>query len=139
MTSARLSDGDLLIARSNTRERVGFVGRFVDDGRQVSFPDTMMRLRPDTSRVSTECLEILLQAPQIRAAIQAAAAGTSASMKKINRKNLQAVCVPDLCHAQQEDLVKNFASLCMAERYAELRLAKSRKMYRALAEEALRP
>jgi type I restriction enzyme, S subunit len=45
MLCARLSEGDLLISRSNTRERVGFVGRFVGDGRDVSFPDTMMRLR----------------------------------------------------------------------------------------------
>lgn len=137
MLSARLFDGDLLITRSNTRERVGFVGRFVDDGREVSFPDTMMRLRASKNRVTPEWLELLLQSPPIRGAIQSMAAGTSASMKKINRRNLLTVRVPDISSTEQQRQVDAFTKLRDAEKTAASRVAKACELRRALIAEAL--
>jgi len=138
MLSARLSHGDLLITRSNTRERVGFVGQFVDDGREVSFPDTMMRLRPKVSRVSAEWLELMLQSAPIRGAIQATAAGTSASMKKINRQNLLAILVPDVSLSEQEAHIDAFSTLRKAELSAATRMAKAHELRRTVTAEVVK-
>lgn len=88
MIAAKLSPGDLLISRSNTVDRVGFVGIFSDNRDDVSFPDTMMRLRPNPALARPDFLEALLQTTLAREYLMRIAAGTSASMKKINRANL---------------------------------------------------
>lgn len=88
MLAAKLSTGDLLISRSNTVDRVGYAGIFSDDRDDVSFPDTMMRLRPNPALVRPDFLEALLQTTSAREYLMRIAAGTSASMKKINRANL---------------------------------------------------
>ncbi|OWG36915.1 restriction endonuclease [Stutzerimonas stutzeri] len=88
MLAAKLSTGDLLISRSNTVDRVGYAGIFSDDRDDVSFPDTMMRLRPNPALVRLDFLEALLQTTSAREYLMRIAAGTSASMKKINRANL---------------------------------------------------
>ena len=88
MVAAKLSLGDMLISRSNTVDRVGYVGIFSDNRDDVSFPDTMMRLRPNPALVRPDFLEALLQTTSAREFLMRIAAGTSASMKKINRANL---------------------------------------------------
>ncbi len=88
MLSAKLSKGDLLISRSNTPDRVGYVGIFDDERDDVSFPDTMMRLKPNPAVIDPIYLEALLQTTSAREFLMRIAAGTSASMKKINRANL---------------------------------------------------
>ncbi|OAX87921.1 restriction endonuclease [Xanthomonas nasturtii] len=88
MLAAKLSTGDMLISRSNTADRVGFVGVFNDNRADVSFPDTMMRLRPNPVLIRPTFLEALLQTTSAREYLMRIAAGTSASMKKINRANL---------------------------------------------------
>lgn len=98
MVAAKLSMGDMLISRSNTVDRVGFVGIFSDNRDDVSFPDTMMRLQPNPALVHPHFLEALLQTTSAREFLMRIAAGTSASMKKINRANLlqMRLNVPDL-------------------------------------------
>jgi type I restriction enzyme S subunit len=88
MLAAKLTKGDLLISRSNTPDRVGYVGIFNDERADVSFPDTMMRLKPNLAVVEPFYLEAVLQTNEAREFLMRIAAGTSASMKKINRANL---------------------------------------------------
>jgi len=88
MLSAKLSKGDLLISRSNTPDRVGYVGIFDDERDDVSFPDTMMRLQANPVSIDPIYLEGVLQTTSAREFLMRIAAGTSASMKKINRANL---------------------------------------------------
>lgn len=88
MLSAKLSKGDLLVSRSNTPDRVGYVGIFDDERDDVSFPDTMMRLKPSPAVIDPIYLEAVLQTTSAREFLMRIAAGTSASMKKINRANL---------------------------------------------------
>lgn len=80
---AILSDGDLLISRSNTRELVGLCGIYRDIGNACIYPDLMMRIRPN-QRTSSDFLEILLLSPLLRLQISSVAVGTSGSMVKIN-------------------------------------------------------
>lgn len=131
MVAARLSAGDLLISRSNTRDRVGFVGIFREEDTPVSFPDTMMRLSPNANLMRTAYLELVLQCPAFRGAIQATAAGTSASMKKINKRNLGAVKVPVVDVDEQDELIATLAALRDAEQKTRLRLEASRSFLRS--------
>ena len=94
MLAAALKLGDLLISRSNTRELVGLAGTFDEGRRDVSWPDTMMRLRPGDSILRTRFLELFLRSMSGRRQIQSFAAGTSASMKKINGNSLRRLVVP---------------------------------------------
>jgi type I restriction enzyme S subunit len=107
MVSAKLSKGDLLISRSNTPDRVGYVGIFDDERDDVSFPDTMMRLKPNPAAIDSTYLEAVLQTASAREFLMRIAAGTSASMKKINRANLLKMPfrLPDLA-AQQAAIEK---------------------------------
>ena len=90
----QLSDGDLLISRANTHELVGLVGIVSSRKEKVIFPDTMMRLKVNNDIVSSEYLENYLLSPYGRRAIQRIAAGTSASMKKVNKHNLMRIQIP---------------------------------------------
>ncbi len=92
---ALLRDGDLLISRSNAPELVGFVGLYRDDmSRNAIFPDTMWRLNVDESIVSKEYLHNYLLSPYARSEIKRIAAGTSGSMKKINKTSFGAMKIP---------------------------------------------
>ena len=93
MRAALLRPGDLLISRSNTRELVGLPGIFGEQRNDVSYPDTMMRLRPNEECLHVNYLELFLRSSNGRRQIQRLAAGTSASMKKINRDNVKKIMV----------------------------------------------
>ncbi len=96
--STRLAAGDFLITRSNTLELVGLVGIVEEHLELVSFPDTMMRLRTNPQIVRPRFLEAFLLSKEGRRRVRRIAAGTSDSMKKINKKNLGQVevAVPSL-------------------------------------------
>ncbi|MFD7970043.1 restriction endonuclease subunit S domain-containing protein [Streptomyces clavifer] len=89
-----LADGDLLMSRANTRELVGFAGRYRDVGQACMYPDLMMRLRPDEQRCLTAYLEMALASSPVRAAVQAEARGTSESMVKISAGVVEALRIP---------------------------------------------
>jgi type I restriction enzyme S subunit len=92
--TARLQRGDFLISRSNTVELVGLPGIFDEERDDISFPDTMMRLHLDVERIYPRYLELYLLSARGRSQIQRRAAGTSHSMKKINRRSLARIVVP---------------------------------------------
>lgn len=94
MLRAQLTQGDLLVSRSNTQELVGLAGIFDENRDDISFPDTMMRLSIDQERVCKEYLEAFLLSRSGRLHMMRTAAGTSGSMKKINRRTLGTCVVP---------------------------------------------
>jgi type I restriction enzyme S subunit len=87
--------GELFIARSNTYDRVGLPVR-IPNGEPDSlyFSDLLMRLRTDERRLPTWFLEHYLRTRRARTFIRSVAAGTSASMKKINASNVSRLPVP---------------------------------------------
>lgn len=126
--------GDLLISRSNTRELVGLPGIFDEDRSDVSWPDTMMRLRPDPSRFLPAFLELLLRSTEGRRQIQSFAAGTSASMKKINATHVQKLRFPMPSVQKQGETVRT-VNMC---RKAGGELAKRREQLQSLKRAVLR-
>ncbi|MBS1854934.1 MAG: hypothetical protein JST11_06185 [Acidobacteria bacterium] len=87
LTAALLTDGDLLLSRSNTTELVGLCGVYRDVGAPCIYPDLMMRLRPNR-RASARFLEALLLSPLVRRRLTSAAVGTSGSMVKLNARSV---------------------------------------------------
>lgn len=109
----------MLITRSNTPDRVGYVAvanRVLTD---TFLPDLVWRLIVDESRVSREYLVDLISSPTMRARITAIAKGTSRSMQKINRANLGALTIPVPAPETQLGYVEPIMSLSEACKNAE--------------------
>jgi type I restriction enzyme S subunit len=92
LEAARLYQGDLLVSRSNTKDLVALAGVFRDIGVPCTYPDLMMRLKPN-NRVAVSFLEAVLMHPPVRRAILRHASGTSGSMVKISADRLLRVPV----------------------------------------------
>jgi type I restriction enzyme S subunit len=120
---ARLSDGDLLMSRSNTLEMVGLAGRYRNVGVPCIYPDLMMRLTP-TPSVRPEFLEIVLRSAEVRAQIKCLAQGTSGSMVKISGASVSRlqVRIPDL--PEQERILR--ISAASVAQITELRRERAR-------------
>ena len=88
-----LHSGDFLVSRSNTRERVGFSIMYRGEIENCSYPDLIMRFRIDNRYILDEFLENYLTSSFALGFLQRAAAGTSASMVKINKKILESLPV----------------------------------------------
>ena len=80
-----LENGDFLISRSNTPEKVGRVAVFRDEIKNCSYPDLMMRLKIDDEKASPGYMEHVLKSYAVRSYFRRSAAGSSGSMIKINK------------------------------------------------------
>lgn len=105
---AVLAQGDLLISRANTVDTVGRVGIFSEDRSDVSFPDTMMRLRLIPS-VLPEFAEAVLSSNHGRKHMRRTAAGSATSMVKINRVSLARFSFPRVPVESQRVLLERAA------------------------------
>jgi len=106
-----LRSGDFLVSRSNTAELVGLVGIFNEGRADVSFPDTIMRLHLDETRIDKEFLELVMLSPIGRLHMRRVCAGTSASMKKINRSTLGKLTFPCPDVTTQRSIVEKARSV----------------------------
>ena len=89
-----LKPGDFLISRSNVLDKVGRVGVFRGGLDNCSFPDLMMRFRPDPTKVNADYLEAVLKGEGVVKFIRQHATGTSGSMKKINQRTVESIPIP---------------------------------------------
>jgi len=95
---------DILISRSNTRERVGYAGIYQGDPTPCFYPDLMMRVRVDHTKIRPHYLDLLLQSEFARRFFQSRAGGTSGSMVKIKERDVRQmpVILPDV---DEQDIV----------------------------------
>jgi len=131
-----LSDGDLLITRSNTFELVGRVGRFRDVGIPCVYPDLMMRLVPN-ERVRADFLEITLRNGDVREQIKRMSQGTSGSMVKISGNSVTnlPISIPGL---PEQDRILSVHATAMAQiRAQEREVEKLRLLKRGLVSDLL--
>lgn len=91
---ALVREGDLLITRSNTPDKVGYTCVARQVKARTYMPDLIWRLNFDPARVSGEYLENVLSSAQLRSAITSLASGTSESMKKITKRTIETVKIP---------------------------------------------
>jgi type I restriction enzyme S subunit len=134
----RLADGDLLMSRANTRELVGFAGRYQGVGQSCIYPDLMMRLRPDEQRCLPAYLEMALASSSVRAAVRAEARGTSESMVKISAGVVEALRIPLPSLERQREVVEAAALLDNRIVKQQAVVAKLRTVQRGVCEDLLR-
>jgi restriction endonuclease S subunit len=135
--ATKLQKGDFLISRSNTVELVGLVGIYNEDRNDISFPDTMMRLILDDSKIDRYFLEQYLLSRKARRKIQGFAAGTSGSMKKINRSHISALEIPLLPLEKQHSIMKIIRKCAEGISAAEDRRSKSYELKKQLMNKML--
>lgn len=123
LEAAIIESGDLVVSRSNTRELVGLPAVFPEDRRDISYPDTMMRLSFDPSSIDSHFIELCLRTPECRREVQSYAAGTSASMKKINGTNLSKVKVPIVSLKHQTEVLRDVGEVDRVLRGIEARIS----------------
>jgi type I restriction enzyme S subunit len=112
----RVNPGDLFVTRSNTIDRVGLPLVVPDSApSELYYSDLLMRLRPDPSMIPVFLLERFMRTRRARMFFQSIAAGTSASMKKINGRNLKTMPVPILDSEQVSCLHKDLTVLTAFE------------------------
>lgn len=99
-----LSPGDFLISRSNTLDKVGRVGVFRGGLDNCSYPDLMMRFRPQLQKVNPDYLEAYLKSELVVKYIRQHATGTSGSMKKINQATVASIPVLLPSIQEQKDI-----------------------------------
>jgi type I restriction enzyme S subunit len=85
--AALLNDGDFLLSRSNTRERVALAGIYHHVGLPCIYSDLMMRLSLN-EKTCNRFLELLLRHFPVRRQLTGNAQGTSVSMVKISSQTV---------------------------------------------------
>jgi type I restriction enzyme, S subunit len=109
--NALLEEGDVLVSRSNTIERVGYAAVYQGDLPNCSYPDLMIRARPDATVLLPRFLNAHLWTTYARRYFQGAAAGTSGSMVKITGSVLRNIRVPLPSLAEQHQIVERLDHL----------------------------
>ncbi len=102
-----LREGDLLITRSNTSELVGHAAIYNGFPSPCIYPDLMMRLAIDESRVSKSFVHKWLRSEIVREYIRRNATGSNPSMKKISQEIVTQIPFPTrLSLSEQQNVVK---------------------------------
>lgn len=88
-----LSEGDFLVSRSNTIDKVGRSALFRGEIKNCAYSDLMMRFRVWEEKVCLDYLAEYLRSEYALTYLRNSAAGTSASMKKINKPILEKLII----------------------------------------------
>ncbi|AEV35250.1 type I restriction-modification enzyme subunit S HsdS [Pseudovibrio sp. FO-BEG1] len=134
---AMLQKGDFLISRANTPERVGYSAMFRDEVENCSYPDLMMRFRPDETIAYPEYLEQKLWSQPVKSQLRSAAAGTSKSMVKLNKAAIEKtkLLLPPL--PEQKKIAEILGTWDRAIEVAEKQLKNAEAQKRALMQHLL--
>ena len=106
-------NGDFLITRSNTPELVGHVAIASGIKKPTIYPDLIMRMNPDPTKVITEFLYYQMRTPELRKEITGRAQGANPTMKKVSNEAVRTlpICVPPI--SEQHRLVDQLDTLAV--------------------------
>ncbi|WP_025587155.1 restriction endonuclease subunit S [Vibrio parahaemolyticus] len=129
---SQLCEGDFLISRSNTPDKVGRSVMFRGEIPNCSYPDLMMKFRADESKVDSSYLETFLQSTKTRQYFKNHAAGSSSSMVKINKTIVEKtpVLLPPL--PEQRKIAKTLSTWDKAISTTEKLIETSKQQKKAL-------
>jgi type I restriction enzyme S subunit len=104
-------NGDFLISRGNgSKSLVGRGGLVSGCSESIAFPDTMIRLRPDPSRLTPGYLNYVWMSEGIRTQIESVAK-TSAGIWKVSQSDLECIRLPLPSIAEQAEIVRRVEAL----------------------------
>ncbi len=128
----RIQRGDLLLARGNgSRHLVGRASLVRDEPPPVSFPDTMIRVRPDVNKIGAALLTIIWNSAQVRRQVEVAAR-TTAGILKINQRQIAAIRVPVPSRARQDAVLAALLEADTGNQRLQRDLSRARSMGAAL-------
>ena len=90
----RCRRGDIYLQRGNTAELVGTAALFDTDEPNFIYPDLMIRVRADESKVISYYLLVALQSEPVRDFLKRNAVGAAGSMPKINQGIVERIPIP---------------------------------------------
>lgn len=137
VTCSLLEDGDFLVSRSNTPDKVGRSALFRGEIKNCSYPDLMMKFRVNDRKIIPEYLEQFLQSHVIRSYFSTHASGSSSTMVKINKATLEKtpIILPPL--KEQDKITKIFATWDKAITSTEKLIVNSEQQKKALMQQLL--
>ncbi|MFD0593879.1 restriction endonuclease subunit S [Catellatospora coxensis] len=101
-----INRGDFMVSRGNGSLRLVARGALVvDDPDPVAFPDTMIRVRPDSRAINPEYLAFVWDSPTVREQIESKAR-TTAGIYKVNQRILELLDIPVPPLDVQAEIVK---------------------------------
>lgn len=118
-----IRDGDYLVSRGNgSKELVGRGGLVAGCARDIAFPDTMIRIRPDKEQLLPDYLKYIWAAPAVRRQIEQSAK-TTAGIWKVSQPDLERVALPLPSIEDQAEIVRLVDGLLRLANGIEVRLA----------------
>lgn len=118
--------GDFFVARGNGSLRlVGRGGLLTRKPDEVAFPDTLIRVRVDRTRLLPKFLRLLWDAPDVRRQIQAVAR-TSAGIWKISQPDIENVILPVPSIVLQAEIVRRVESTLIQAETIEARCKRAK-------------
>lgn len=106
-----LRDGDILVQRSNTPDLVGTTAIYRGPNDWAIFPDLLIRLRVDESRVSPAYLAAVMRTERAHRRLRAQAKGLAGTMPKIDQAAIGSVRVPVPSSEAQDEVVTRVAEI----------------------------
>jgi type I restriction enzyme M protein len=90
----RCRRGDIYLQRGNTKELVGTAAMFDTDDENYIYPDLMIRVRADETKIQSHFLLTVLQSGSVREFVTRNAVGAAGSMPKINQGIVERIPIP---------------------------------------------
>lgn len=106
-----IRDGDVLLTRSNVRDRVGFAAVVESARPRTIFPDLIYRLRLAPS-INDNYFVLFVSSKPARGQIESSARGSSGTMPKISHEQIRAWRLPIPPTSEQEAIVNYVRSQC---------------------------
>ena len=106
----RCRPGDIYLQRGNTKELVGTAAIFDIDEPDFVYPDLMIRVRADETKILSHFLLRVLQSDSVRDYVTRNAVGAAGSMPKINQRIVERIPIPLPPIARQRAIVAEIES-----------------------------
>jgi type I restriction enzyme M protein len=90
----RCRRGDIYLQRGNTKELVGTAAIFDTDDEDYIYPDLMIRVRADETKIRSHYLLTVLQSGPVREFVTRNAVGAAGNMPKINQTIVESIPIP---------------------------------------------
>ena len=110
-SSCRCHRGDIYLQRGNTKELVGTAALFNVEEPNYVYPDLMIRIRADESKILSEFLLHILQSSSSRDFMSRNSVGSAGSMPKINQGIVEKIPIPLPPIVIQKEIVAEIENL----------------------------
>ena len=104
-SSCRCRRGDIYLQRGNTKELVGTAAIFDTDDEDFIYPDLMIRVRANQTKILSRYLLTVLQSGPVREFMTRNAVGAAGNMPKINQGIVESIPIPLPPLATQQAIV----------------------------------